>query len=279
MSIATKYQVDAVCAAVVKALKQQWPTTLTNFLRVRKEFHARTTGLHFGALPSAPEPAGAIRLAVDFNVPETLPAAYYALSIHDIAYPRAIPGHSPRFDLLRHEELLRYYQGKHLLARRFVNLVDVYTTANFIMCDLRVEEFDEEAGEPYKTLPCQRALARAKEARSTNSRSLSDAFNKTSRADPFCTLVDIYEGRDDNSEICSPCRDGLQSRCRDKIQALWESLPRLFSLEVRFHRQMASVRSFRRPGPPHPHSEPSTDVALVSAKRPTPVRIRSPGMQ
>ncbi|EKM51134.1 uncharacterized protein PHACADRAFT_48118, partial [Phanerochaete carnosa HHB-10118-sp] len=70
MSTVTKYQFDSICTAIVHYLKSEWPTTLAEFVRFKMDiYHDHAfAGPFTSAVWRFPEPASAIRLAMDFNV-------------------------------------------------------------------------------------------------------------------------------------------------------------------------------------------------------------------
>ena len=89
MKLATKYQVDGLRQRVVDIVEESWPRSFEEWIRFRGEFSAlrqafisTSDGLVNGRrfLDSVPEPAAAIRLARDFDVPSILPFAFYTLA-------------------------------------------------------------------------------------------------------------------------------------------------------------------------------------------------------
>lgn len=121
--IAAKYQVDSLCRAVAEHLKSQWPTTLEQLL---KDTRTVPSHLPIGRMYIAfPEPAAAIRLATDLNVPEILPMAYYVLATYPFGKAtRAQPWNHrrPRWHLLHEDECLRAYRGKLELMEENLNI-------------------------------------------------------------------------------------------------------------------------------------------------------------
>lgn len=239
MSIATKYQVDTICAAVTQHLKQLWPTSLKELVqarRVGRQLYDRLIESVTCSVAPDPEdlvmePASVIRLATDFIIPEVLPAAYYQLSLYDITRPQ-VPGprrtSTPRWELLRPEELLRYYQGRAKLARAFAGIPILLT----ININHECETVDWEDADPGET-ECQKVKSLARANHGMAPLSLQIGFEIVASADPIYRLAAIY-GSDDLDNLCDSCRFNIRSHCTDRLESLWMALPEIFSLEVRF---------------------------------------------
>ncbi|GJE95931.1 hypothetical protein PsYK624_121230 [Phanerochaete sordida] len=234
MSIATKYEVDSICVAISARLKEQWPATRTDFMLAREDRHRYAVGPFFCGGPRSPEPASAIRLATDFNIPEVLAAAYYELATHDIIEGDlwARDSSSPRWDLLRPEELLRYYQGKHRLAKEFFEAVDVFDSVydSDVECETVFDDFEDD-GEFTDSSACRKALAKARYEWDRAPPSLSVVRFRLTDADPMHTLLKIYEGESKPGKLCTPCAGAFQSHCVKTMEALWDALPAIFSLK------------------------------------------------
>lgn len=90
--MANKYQVDSIRQQIVERLESDWPQSYVDWQRqqaevqVQLEYNKRIDEGHFhytkpSRLDNAfPEPASAIRLARDCDIPSILPAAFYHLS-------------------------------------------------------------------------------------------------------------------------------------------------------------------------------------------------------
>lgn len=87
LKLATKYQIDDIRKAIIERLESDWPQTLGQWDAL--EAHADALTLEYrangpveGLYPDdqLPEPASAIRLARECNIPSILPAAFYHLS-------------------------------------------------------------------------------------------------------------------------------------------------------------------------------------------------------
>ena len=88
LKVAEKYQVDTVKRFVTAQMERDWPTSIFEWATQRAELsHVEmldSLGMTSvdGPYPDDvfPEPAAAIRLAVDYGIPSILPAAFYCLS-------------------------------------------------------------------------------------------------------------------------------------------------------------------------------------------------------
>ncbi|GJE95933.1 hypothetical protein PsYK624_121250 [Phanerochaete sordida] len=231
MSIATKYQVDSICAAVTKHLRGQWPSTLDAFLQKRGTTRqSLSSGPFYHGIPQqTPDPASAIRLATDFNIPEILPAVYYELSLLDISRTTAFltmqERRLPRWDLLRPEELLRYYQGKFLLAKRSEQASQVFALDNEDRCETIFDDYEWESCDIDNCSECRQALARARDCWGEKG-----SFFQSARGDPIHRLLKMYDQLR-GSELCEPCAAEFRTECKGRVENLWKSLPKIFSLE------------------------------------------------
>ncbi|KAI0057275.1 hypothetical protein BV25DRAFT_1902750 [Artomyces pyxidatus] len=101
-----------------------------------------------------PNPTRAIRLAMDFNVPDVVPIAFYDLAC-------AVESASGRFsrteDLsdLTPEDLRRFIQGRTALWRKFSQFLEA-SPLRVPICSARKEEEDEE--DEDKEEPCKTAM-------------------------------------------------------------------------------------------------------------------------
>lgn len=87
LSMATKYQISYIRDCIVERLESDWPQTILSWDTLEGEIERTTehSNVHWYTDDRFPEPASAIRLARDFNIPSILPAAFYQLSRLNIA--------------------------------------------------------------------------------------------------------------------------------------------------------------------------------------------------
>ncbi|GJE93505.1 hypothetical protein PsYK624_096640 [Phanerochaete sordida] len=227
MAIANKYQVDSVCTALTNCLKAQWPTTLVEFIEAKTR--KPPSELFYSEAAQSPrEPASAIRLATDFNIPEVLPSAYYELAMHDITTGST---NLIRWNLLRPEELLRYYQGKRRLERRFAFSAAVYDPPNLQeWCETLFSDYDWYEGDPRESSVCRREMASAKKKWEGKFGDSITNFEAMRRADPIQAILEIYEEDKNNVKFCALCSNDFRTDCRRAIERVWGSLPAAFSL-------------------------------------------------
>ncbi|TFY61520.1 hypothetical protein EVG20_g7022 [Dentipellis fragilis] len=84
LAMADKYQVEALRKLIVEQLEADWPQTLSKWDQVLDSDRCMDTGdAYLDDL--LPEPASAIRLARDFDIPTILGPAFYHLSRIDIS--------------------------------------------------------------------------------------------------------------------------------------------------------------------------------------------------
>lgn len=141
--MANKYQVEKIRRIIVDRLESDWPQSLLDWKRLEAEIevmerdawaHVEVPGdmvnVHLDRL--LPEPASAIRLAQECNVPSILPAAYYHLSRltveHDTALVEkdtesfviryGIEQRTARWSLLEKENLMHLLGGKSKIQQR-----------------------------------------------------------------------------------------------------------------------------------------------------------------
>ena len=250
MRLATKYQVDSLCKRIANHLEQQWPKTLEEYAQLQSTREAawdiRTRFRTPPVYASFPEPAAAISLAVEYNIPSILPAAFYALAMSNpelnawdcalessFQYDKTRPA---RWSLLDKGSLLRCYQGKHTLSKKFASIATVLRRAFLArspgLC--RLYDHSNERIEPSRfSTPCNQTL----HARSNESvlglkqgTSVSRAVAITHQADPLMKTVELI-GEVGGWGLCDVCQDKVDSALAESVHALWNELPKIFDLE------------------------------------------------
>ena len=272
MRIATKYQVDSICQAVKHHLEAEWPTSIEGWLRLTASKVSLRGIPHplelFGPrrmlFERSPEPASTIRLAVDFNIPSVLPAAFYLLSTleYDDEWDATRNGgpHSrrrvqnSRFKLLKEPELFRYFQGKYRLAKEMMNLQGIFFDINTNMCAGNDSDTDESAGSNSNDdkQDCTESLDKLR-----HSHSLDTLTYESLRPDPIQKLYDIYKARE-SWDLCENCFDSLEDALYTRLTKLWDDLPGIFNLTTcassRDNLLMEMVRSLMKLGQ-HQHRD------------------------
>ncbi|TFY59748.1 hypothetical protein EVG20_g7671 [Dentipellis fragilis] len=140
LRMADKFQVDALREHIVAQLVSDWPQTVRQWDKLESEIKAREDTLSSDYQyqqkwifvdDQFPEPASAIRLARDFNMPEILGPAFYHLSRINIesnwdasrgvdqhGKPRRLCGRgyrTARWELLEKEYYVSVLRGRHRL--------------------------------------------------------------------------------------------------------------------------------------------------------------------
>ncbi|EKM60373.1 uncharacterized protein PHACADRAFT_246254 [Phanerochaete carnosa HHB-10118-sp] len=136
MKLARKYEVDSVCARIIRRLEADWPQDAVEWLRVSADINKRVelSGMFSGSAPGAedsealiPEPASAICFAREFDVPSILPAAFYMLALTDVQRDWDNVEHRPsgaaRWSLLDQQDMLRLFRGKASLRDAISNMI------------------------------------------------------------------------------------------------------------------------------------------------------------
>lgn len=87
LPLANKYCMDALRARIVQHIEQDWPQSLAQWDQLEGEIEVMIEGRRIDRQSSCmllddclPEPASAIRLGRECNIPSILPAAFYHLS-------------------------------------------------------------------------------------------------------------------------------------------------------------------------------------------------------
>ncbi|KZT08652.1 uncharacterized protein LAESUDRAFT_811264 [Laetiporus sulphureus 93-53] len=228
LKLATKYECDALRARIVENIEADWPQTLAQwdarraeFILARSEhtqqFTGKVNGLYLD--DRLPEPASAIRIASDYNIPSILPAAFYQLALLSTdadwdAY-RANPGKNLRFGarsarwrLLDTHDLLRLVHGQRELA--------AYTRS------IGTDIFGRR---------CQRGIKSCTKARAECWRYFQENA-PVSMDDPLDILYDCsrLDTLFEDDVPCAQCVQDISTMAERKRRELWRSLPAFFNL-------------------------------------------------
>ena len=196
MSIATKYQADSICKAIVRRLEEEWAQTLSDFVRLKNDFESLCIEGLFDLDKDRrlPEPASAIRLATDFGIPRVLPIAYYILSTYYINSDRR-NAHLPRWNLLRRDELFRYYAGKFKLMEEFSWIDRTYdlVDSDDLGCETVITDWDYENGNPDDSSECRKIVKQIRTERSLGLETFSGAYHTCTTADLLGSLAQLLQ--------------------------------------------------------------------------------------
>ncbi|GJE96801.1 hypothetical protein PsYK624_130070 [Phanerochaete sordida] len=245
LKLAAKYQVDSIRTRIVQRLEDDWPTSALSWLRFSNDERlfsedcARYISLEDGKYPedNFPEPAAAIRLARDFDIPSILPAAYlrllYAdptLNWDDIRRKRdgapARSIRSARWHLLDHVDMLRVAQGRLRLVQSLPHVHRAFLLGSQA-CHGDVGEDDEdEDGTPN----CHQIIVRRHgEFSAARYSSFWTGVDEAGRPDPIAVLQKLRDAAAD-WKMCASCTELFRSKVASEIKRLWDDLPRIFGL-------------------------------------------------
>jgi len=230
LKLAIKYECEALRARLVESIEADWPQTLAQWdarrseaTIARSEHTLRSNGKINGLYldDRLPEPASAIRIASDFDIPSILPAAFYQLASISTdadwdAYrtnPTAEAKHlrfgarTARWNLLNKRDLMRLLHGQKLLA--------AYTRA------IGTDIFGSR---------CPRNAKGCSKARSDCWKYLQENA-PISMDDPLDILRDCMSLNDLLTDLpCPTCLTDITALAEKKRLELWRSLPASFNL-------------------------------------------------
>ena len=259
MKMGRKYQIDALCTAVVKHLEQQWPLTeegMRRFLRLRADDEDSCSEGHHDDPPRKhvwkmhPEPASAIRLAVDFDIPSILPAAFYLLTtiaLYDKWPKSEKPGTWPResarlarWDLLRERERLTYYESKDKLSQTQLELEGIFRGRIILPSDdeCLVEwtfDYTDEEDPEGELAMLELKLWDSPCARAANGFLLNNLQREQSARwiltspDPITLLLRL-EKSIPSMNLCRTCQVPVKRRLRQEMKKIWERFVKAFDL-------------------------------------------------
>lgn len=235
MKLARKYEVDAVCARIIRRLEADWPQDVVAWLRlcadITKQAELRAKFAVAGARPGEgdadapciPEPASAVRFAREFDVPSLLPAAFYALALTDVRNdcgddaPATLFG-AARWTVLDQADMLRVVRGKAELCDNLTKMVDAQLFADEPFCpaceDVRMAYAFSERWQAYLT-----------------SRGFAGGVAFASQPDVvgiFMTFLDLVDA--EYSGMCARHKGMYRSWFTTQIRHDWSRLSQIFLL-------------------------------------------------
>lgn len=241
LKLSAKYQVDSIKAQIVQRLEDDWPTSalawlrLCNDERLFNEDHMRYETLKIGeyAEDKFPEPASAIRLARDFDIPSILPAAYLKLLFadptldwdairnkEDTSHSRL--SRSARWSLLDATDLRRLAQGRARLVTCLPQVHRAFMIRNEVC---RGADGDDDGAPDCHTLVVRQHNAFAAARYS----SFWTGVQEAEKPDPIQTLQGLRDAAEE-WKLCTSCTELFRSKVAFEIKKLWDDLPRIFSL-------------------------------------------------
>lgn len=233
LALANKYAIEHLRRRIILHLEQDWPTTIWQWDRMENEIHGiiGTWSNTQQPLPFSenlddhlPEPASAIRLARDCDVPSILPAAFYQLSRLSVCHDRldthnnsnriAVPSCESRFN-----------------SRRTADW-SVLTSEDFI-CLLRGQVNLAMASQDLLTSHWESVYRHTDDQCSTSQQYalMMKIREKCAHShDILYTLRQILEQKSFGDSICSACTVRIEGELGRFRAAIWSKLPEYFHL-------------------------------------------------
>ncbi|GJE95294.1 hypothetical protein PsYK624_114770 [Phanerochaete sordida] len=241
MRIAKKYEIDSIRARVVAALEDSWPRTFADWLRFRGELAALDGTHHYGAGLATrfddcvPEPASAIRLARDHDIPGILPFAFYTLATigadHDWDAERAKAAdvqkpevRTARWSLLPPDGWQRVLRGRERLMHAVADIVRSYTDSADLMQSYSSLDCEDED-------VCIDAAADIASNWEEHTLNMATVIAHARCPDPLALLEKLYNCPVAAQKVCGTCHQKLKKRIRDEQKYIWDCLPDVFALK------------------------------------------------
>ncbi|KAI0046922.1 hypothetical protein FA95DRAFT_1300634 [Auriscalpium vulgare] len=210
LRLATKYDAAGIRRLIIEALLQEWPTVLGQWDRLRQAL-ANTLPLvpeenHWSCYPSS---GNMIRLAMDCNVPDALPSAFYDLScaVED--------ERDDGLSLLTSKELCTFTTGQRALYTRFSNMCRDFSNGacRSETCSAQGKsDCADVMGELWQTVAAFQTVA-------------------SRPSDPLAWIGFLPQCVDaSGAALCSQCQRWSKSEFIKMRKALWKELPGFFSL-------------------------------------------------
>lgn len=259
LDIAAKYQVEGARPFIVNQLTAHWPDRKLSWVLLREG--QKTASLVASSTPwvsileeeddhlfwepgACPDPALAIRIALDHNVPSVLPAAFYSLCQIDFRadykfwcldipwqfHPSSKPAFADgwnfykdsaddeplaRLDVLDGDTLYRLEVGKRFL------LDSVLTASSVFM-----ERPKKKCRSPDD---CQAQRKRLRDRYRLDFSSETDSIHKP---DPLDILWAWWRNPRLTEGLCKKCSDRLRENVWDEMDFIWKELPAAFLLDT-----------------------------------------------
>ena len=225
--VARKYQVDSLIRVLVRHVSDDWPTTLTEWILRRAQVaqFEKLEGCSSDLFEDIwtndlfPEPAAAIRLAIDFNIPSILPCAFYTLA-----------GIKPEND----------WDMYHDKGGNDNPIYDMECTARWLVLDrdslyftiLGRDKLQRRQYEFHLAGHCSSCTSIEKCSK------ILTGFDKTYHEElrrlktpiPLQTLLDAIP-RVAELELCLGCHFWATRQIDKEMQSIWKDLPQIFSFD------------------------------------------------
>ena len=231
LQVSTGFDIPHIRTQLIPRLEQDWPPTLFRWDSLEVEIEGLKNVWKDDPIPSyfddyLPEPASAIRLGFECDLPSILPAAFYHLSRLTITQDRRALRKDP--ENVKHSELSRRTADWGALAASdFIHLMK-----GQLQLSLAVDEMVLDEPRLY-SLP--------KEHFVQGGCSLDgqwDFWNEIKRSckkthDVLKMLNECVQRVQSRTEFCCACRLDIQRALKHMRQELWSRLPEYFGFACR----------------------------------------------
>lgn len=233
LALAKKYGIEHLRQRIVAHFEADWPQSLWQWDRLEAEIRAMVETWHEEHWCAAnlkyvddhlPEPASAIRLARDCDIPNILPAAFYhlsRLSIHNDRLSARVAQHEGKADLFGLEGLLdgqRTADWNILSSADYICLLKgrarLSTFSRELFGAVSISSRQHSESVDPCCLPQQLALIR----------------NACDRSPDILETLRRYSewGHVREKEVCSMCCAYVRKELRGFRRAIWNKLPEFF---------------------------------------------------
>jgi len=238
LKVATKYQMNPLRQRMLDHFAADWPQTVLEWeiqegrKKKYKDLHVAAPGCMVDGKyweDRFPEPAAAIRMAMDFSCHHILPAAFYELSTlsinscSDWDHVRSLSTDSThRFSLLQGNRAVRW------------SLLDKDDLFRLMKCSERLRlVFDGCRRHLLLSWPGSR-LCTSEESCKASRRAYflaEETRPRAPRTDPLGWLDRLSQGANEQLELCVRCQPEIQSRIRSTKESVWAGMLRWLGLE------------------------------------------------
>ncbi|PSR75832.1 hypothetical protein PHLCEN_2v8864 [Hermanssonia centrifuga] len=242
LKLAEKYQIDSVRQLIIQRLEVDWPQNVSEwylFVAAKeRERILRNKSIHSPTIDSMfPEPASAIRLAMEFNIPSILPAAYYMLVQTDPSetWTIATQNSAARWQLLDNTDFVHYIRGRHELATSLTSISEsIYGFS---------DSWSTDGREFCHTGRCDDILAKKSVDLDRGSQEnailpdplklLYQAQQKLEESIERERDWSDYQDDDYAPELCYTCNMAVQSNISREMRKIWGRLPQTFGVYLK----------------------------------------------
>lgn len=228
--MANKYQVDKIRRIIVERLESDWPQSFADWRRLEAEIEVMgsdgwahvedpDTMVHLHLDRRLPEPASAIRLAQEFNIPSILPAAYYQLSRLTVEYDTESVEQDAEAFVMTHGIVQRTAQWSLLEGRDFMRVLRGQVKLQQIHFILQ----------PCPNAFPQLCFMHLERDEGAFIKHLWDIMEKASTSDIIKGYQSVLKELEQKAPVCSICRQRADELL--DCQGIWDKLPSIFGIE------------------------------------------------